>query len=195
MHKSLAKYYLITPDYENNLRDYLLALEQSLKNGVRMVQLRSKNLPIAQYEQLAKEICRRVHDYNGILLLNAPENLLNDVAADGIHLSSNRLTTFSPDIRKQLKLVSAACHNEAELKYAQQLQVDCIILSPVLATQSHPNATPLGWENFSKLAQSVELPVYALGGLQPYNLLTAQNHFAYGIAAKRSLWNLDNQLP
>jgi len=35
----------------------------------------------------------------------------------------------------------------------------------VLATKTHPETEPLGWEQFEKLVSQVNLPVYALGGL------------------------------
>ncbi len=77
---------------------------------------------------------------------------------------------------------SMACHHDASLAQAQQLGVDFAFLSPVQATATHPQAQPLGWETFAQLAQSVALPVYALGGMGPDTLMTARLHGARGVA-------------
>jgi len=55
-------------------------------------------------------------------------------------------------------------------------------LSPVLATATHPEAQGLGWGQFQQIAQQVDLPIIALGGLKHEDLGIAQQHAAYGIA-------------
>jgi len=58
----------------------------------------------------------------------------------------------------------------------------------VQATQSHPDATPLGWEEFSRLAEEVGAPIFALGGLQASDLDLAREHGAQGVAGIRGFW-------
>jgi 8-oxo-dGTP diphosphatase len=68
------------------------------------------------------------------------------------------------------------------------LGCDFAVLGPVQATDSHPGATPLGWEAFEALREQVSLPLYALGGMAPADIEQARRHGAQGIAAIRSLW-------
>jgi 8-oxo-dGTP diphosphatase len=81
----------------------------------------------------------------------------------------------------------AACHDLVSMKQAQRIGCDAILLSPVLATETHPEARALGWEQFKNLAVQVEIPVFALGGMQAGDLMTAQQQGAYGIAGVRFL--------
>ena len=67
--------------------------------------------------------------------------------------------------RPQVSWCAASCHDEDELKCAEQLGCDFVLLSPVLPTQSHPGAPILGWEKFAAIAAASSIPVYALGGL------------------------------
>jgi len=62
------------------------------------------------------------------------------------------------------------------------------MLSPVLPTASHPDASPLGWSAFSQIIDQVVMPVYALGGMKPAHCDTAIAHGAQGIAAISALW-------
>jgi thiamine monophosphate synthase len=66
--------------------------------------------------------------------------------------------------------------------------VDFVVLSPVFATPSSPNGKALGWKNFGDIARTVDIPIYALGGMTPKDLPTAKANGAIGIAAIRSLW-------
>ncbi|NOR68409.1 MAG: DNA mismatch repair protein MutT, partial [Methylomarinum sp.] len=49
-------------------------------------------------------------------------------------------------------------------------------------TQTHPDTKPLGWDNFKVLTASVNLPVYALGGLSQAEKPMAKVLGAQGIA-------------
>ena len=52
------------------------------------------------------------------------------------------------------------------LERAEALGLDFAVLGPVRATESHPGATPLGWDRFSLLREGVSLPIYAIGGMK-----------------------------
>ena len=80
----------------------------------------------------------------------------------------------------------AACHDLVSLQKAQMLGCDAVILSPVLATESHPKAHGLGWDTFASYVESIDIPVFALGGLKPNDLEIAQQHGAYGVAGIRN---------
>lgn len=114
---------------------------------------------------------------------------------------------LSPELQKQIKTVHlkqsqlmnlhkgdltvgvryiAACHDAVSLKQAQQIGCDAVFISPVKTTATHPEAVALGWERFSELAQNSQIPVFALGGVHPDDLATAQKHGAYGLAGIRN---------
>lgn len=75
-----------------------------------------------------------------------------------------------------------------DLQQTGKLELDFAVVGSVLATASHPQATPLGWDGFAALREETSLPIYAIGGLSPENLSEARQHGAQGIAAIRALW-------
>lgn len=79
----------------------------------------------------------------------------------------------------------AACHDLKAIRQANQLGMDAIILSPVLATPTHPEQLGIGWNNFAAMAQQAHCPVFALGGMQPADLVKVQQHYGYGVAGIR----------
>lgn len=104
-----------------------------------------------------------------------------------IHLKQTQVLTFSAADLKVGKRYIAACHDLASIRHAQKIGCDALLLSPVLATETHSEATTLGWEQFENLASQVDIPVFALGGMKASELNLAQQHGAYGIAGIRFL--------
>ena len=60
---------------------------------------------------------------------------------------------------------------------------------PVAPTPTHPQAPILGWDGFAHCVQGTAIPVYALGGMQPYDLDKARQSGAHGIAMLRGAWD------
>ena len=79
-----------------------------------------------------------------------------------------------------------AANKMASLRIKQQLPpVIGVFLSPVLATQTHPDTVPLGWEAWSALAQLADMPVIGLGGLAPSMIDQALAHGGISVGGIR----------
>ena len=187
-------------------QEFLQDLGTSLSAGIKLVQLRSKLLTPLAFGALAKQAAILCHQAGARLIVNGalhawqrePEQehehdatLQSEIGAldaDGLHLSSAQLMHCSQRPLRHGQWVSAACHTLVELQQAVALQLDFVTLSPVLHTVTHPDAEPLGWERFAALSGAVNLPIFALGGMQASDVTMAQAHGAHGIAAIRSLW-------
>ena len=102
-----------------------------------------------------------------------------------VHLSQASLmrADLPPD-----RPFSVSCHDAASLARAEQAGARFALLSPVQATASHPQRSPLGWAGLQALLETVQLPVYALGGLGPAQGARARAHGAVGAAGIRGFW-------
>ena len=185
----LPSLYLITGEPADRPAVFLQRLEQALERGLRLLQLRARQLPepalLGLYRQ-AQALTRR---YGATLLLNGSPAQALAVQADGVHLSAPRLLALQSRPLSAGRWVAASCHNEAELRHACRLGLDFVVVSPVSHTRSHPDTPPLGWKGLQALTEMANLPVYALGGMTPADLERAWRHGAQGIAAIRSLWD------
>jgi 8-oxo-dGTP diphosphatase len=179
---------LITPEPGPDPAAFLAALEAALARGVRLVQLRAKSLAPADYAALARAALEVTRRHAATLLLNAAPELVLELGAGGVHLDGARLAALTSRPLPRPYWVSASVHDADSLVRARASDVDCVVLGPVCVTPTHPDATPLGWTAFALLVAEAGLPVYALGGLAPRDLATAQAHGAQGIAAIRGLW-------
>ena len=170
-------------------------LSPLLEGGGCVIQLRDKKLPPAERRRLALEIMRQLREKrqlrrerggNSILLINDDEELMRDVGADGVHLSSRRLRAATA--RPPFAWVGASCHDATELAQAQALGCDFAVLSPVMKTLTHVNAAPLGWGGFAALVKHTPIPVYALGGMGATDVAAAQQHGGHGVGMMRQAW-------
>lgn len=171
-------------------QEWLARLESALKRGVLMVQCRWPNSDPDAYRarfQAALALCRK----HGVpLIANCPvEHWIEE--ADGLHLSSHQLFHCTQRPVPLSVWLGASCHNEAEIEQAQAIGVDYVTVSPVMATGSHPEAEPLGWDHFAQLTKLARVPVYGLGGLQPSDKDKVKRAGGQGIAGIGYAWRGD----
>lgn len=182
----LPPLYAISNAKELGVEEFLRRLQAALNNGLRLVQLREKDMARDELRELAQQMLPLLHAHDAKLLLNGDVELAREVGADGVQLTSSQLAELSE--RPDVNWCAASCHDAEELRRAEQLGCDFALLSPVLPTQSHPGAPVLGWENFAAIAAGASIPVYALGGLTHADMQAAWQNGAHGIALLRQAW-------
>ena len=163
----------------------LVDLVMILNKGITLIQARVKGLSeqdAIEFFALAIPLCQQ---YNAILLINSAVKNYQQFMIDGLHLTAFDLLTLT-EKPQGYHWVSASCHNAEELQQAEKLNLDFVVIAPVLKTVTHPEKSPLGWQAFEALTARVNLPVYALGGLSQAEKQAAQACGAIGIAGIRS---------
>lgn len=154
--------------------------QQILNTGIKLLQFRAKSLVRADLMPAYEAISAACSRHNATLMVNADLGIGVE-HNQGLHLSSRAL--LACDKRPvDLKWLAASCHNLKELTHAEKLGVDFAVLAPIKPTATHPNAIPLGWEQLNELLEKVNIPTYALGGLEGDDLQQAQACGAQGIA-------------
>lgn len=179
----LPTYYAILDD--TDAANLLYNLKIMLKNGIKLIQARLKTLAVDDVGIFIEQAFCLCKAHNAKLLLNSSVAEAGRFEVDGLHLTSRHLM-LSNKRPENKKWVAASCHNLEELRHAEKIGVDFIVLAPVLATPTHPDAKVLGWCQFSELVANTNLPVYALGGMAKADLSTAQQAGGQGIAAVRA---------
>ncbi len=177
--------YVLTHAEANGCQAELARVRQALEQGLRLIQVRDKNLPAAERQRFAASVIALAGDYPTarVLINDSPAVAAATAGAHGVHLSAQWL--WAIDSRPEMDWVGASCHNAADLARAAALAVDFVVLGPVLPTASHPEATGLGWQGFAEMIARCPMPVYALGGMRAAHCETASRHGAHGLAMMR----------
>ena len=186
----LPPYYAILDDADDS--QLLVNLQKILARGIKLIQLRLKTVTPETMKTFIEQAYPLCQQQGASLLINSAVKHAEDFILDGIHLTSRHLMSLTrrplppPGRSKHTHWVAASCHTLQELQHAQTIGVDFAVLAPVLATKTHPETEPLGWEQFAKLVSQVNLPVYALGGLSESALDRARQAGGQGVAAIRA---------
>lgn len=109
--------------------------------------------------------------HTGLLLLAGPADQAMAWGADGSHGRG-----------RGEGLRSAPAHDFGEIRAAERAGAAFVLLSPVYATRSHPDARTLGLAKFAWLARRTSLPVIALGGMNETRGRRLASFGAYGWA-------------
>ena len=182
----LPAVYGISNAAELGADEFLRRLERALQNGLRLLQIREKQMTQDQCLALARRTVGLAHDHGARVLVNGSIEIAREAGADGVHLTAAQLMQAAA--RPAFDLVGASCHDAAELARAAAIGADFTVLGPVLPTPSHRGVPGIGWERFAALLADYPLPVYALGGMRQENLETAWLAGAHGISMLRGAW-------
>jgi 8-oxo-dGTP diphosphatase len=183
---NLPSLYAITNAGKLGVEPFMDRLCVALERGVRLIQVREPTLSADALAAFARGVVAVCRPAGARVLVNGDAALARAVGADGVHLQAGQLMKL--DAPPTLDFWAASCHDAAELARAMALKAGFVVLSPVLPTPTHPEATGMGWEGFARLARDYPLPVYALGGMKPELLDTAMAHGAHGIALLSGIW-------
>lgn len=180
---SLPTAMAITMAEKEGVERQLERLEEALAGGLRLIQVRDKGWPAAQRLWFAEAVKQLAHSHGALVVINDDAEIARRVGADGLHLSAAALAVCAA--RPDFAWVGASCHTAEEIARAGELGLDYALLGPVLPTPTHPENPGLGWEEFARRIAGNPLPVFALGGLRPEMMETAQAHGGHGIALMR----------
>ena len=188
-----ADRYLVTPSPGEGDDDlWLASLSHALASGVQRVQLRAPGLDAPRWSALAGRAVALCRSAKAEVLLNGDIALAAQLGV-GVHLRSAHLR--DPGIGDALAAIrsagngiAASCHDVIDLRHAEARGCDFAVLGPLRHTASHPGQPGIGWEAFALLREQVSLPIYAIGGLSPSDIVDARAHGGQGVAAIRGLW-------
>jgi thiamine-phosphate pyrophosphorylase len=184
MPESLFQLYLITDRKRTGGRRLLDVVEAALQGGVEMVQLREKDLPVAELLDLACALRQRCRHYGARLLVNDRADVALAAKADGVHVPVH---SFTPaDARRLLgpaALIGCSTHSLAEARAAADGGADFIVFGPVFDTPSkRAFGPPVGLSALAEVTREVSLPVLAIGGISAERIETVRKHGARGVA-------------
>jgi len=180
------KLYLITDRKHLSLTQNLLAaVRQSLRGGVKAIQLREKDLDTRELLKLAYKMRELTAKYDAKLFINDRFDIALAAGADGVHLTQNSIP--ADVVRKVVHasrfLIGVSTHSLKEAREAERAGADFITLGPIYRTPSKLKyGKPLGLDKLEEISRKVRIPVFALGGIKSHRVKEAKKAGAYGVA-------------
>ena len=184
MELKACKIYLVTDEKACLGKDFYGCIEEAIKGGVKIVQLREKNISTKDFYEKAlkvKEICK---NYGALFIINDRLDIAQVVGADGVHLGQSDMPIEKArEILKDKFLIGATARNVEEAKRAELSGADYIGSGAIFGTNTKDNAKKLEMEELKKIVASVKIPVFAIGGINIDNVSILKNIGLQGICA------------
>lgn len=185
----LPKLYLLTDQHQTLHRPLSSVITEAVDAGVRMVQIREKDLKTRELTSLCRQLCPLIKHHHGTILLNDRIDLVLALGADGVHLRTDSLpVSVARRLLGTERLIGASTHSVEEARVAEAEGADFIVLGPIFDTPSkRAYGPPLGIQTLQKTRRSLHLPIYAIGGITPIRIPDVLSAGAYGVAVISSI--------
>lgn len=163
--------YLVTDRGILGSKDLFKAVEESLKGGTTLVQLREKDISSLDFYNIAVKLKELVHHYNVPLIINDRLDIALAVDADGLHIGQDDLPIEVARSLMPGKILGYSVSNVAEAIHGQNHGADYLGAGAVYPTGSKADAgSPIGVEMVKEIKQRVSLPIVGIGGIGLSNI-------------------------
>jgi thiamine-phosphate pyrophosphorylase len=184
MNKPDISLYLVTDRGLSKGRSHEFIVEEAVKGGVTMVQLREKDVSTREFYQLALRLKSTLTSLHIPLIINDRLDIALAVDADGLHVGQSDMPY--EEVRRILdrdKIIGLSVENIEQARQANSLDVDYIGLSPVFSTPTKTDTSPpLGLEGIREIAGFTRHKTVAIGGINASNAADIIRSGADGIA-------------
>jgi thiamine-phosphate pyrophosphorylase len=175
--------YLVTDRRWLGKRSLWVGVEEAIRGGVTIVQLREKDISSKEYLEIAKRV-KEVTDRHGIpLIINDRTDIAFACDAAGVHLGPDDLPV--PIARKILgrkKMIGASADSLEEALMLEAQGVDYLGVGAVFPTGTKTDAGRITLEELAGIKAAVTIPVVAIGGINAENAATAVKTGVDGVA-------------
>jgi thiamine-phosphate pyrophosphorylase len=151
-------------------RPALEVLDPVLAAGVKLVQMREKDLGGRALLELAQQFRQRTQAARALLIIDDRLDIALAAEADGAHLGQDDLPVEAARRIAPELILGASTHSLAEALAAERAGASYVNIGPIFATRTKPDAVPLGPEALGRIAPALTIPWTTMGGITRDNL-------------------------
>ena len=186
--------YLVTDRDLSLGRPLGFIVEEAVKGGVTMVQLREKNCNSKEFYELGIRLKKLLRAYNIPLIINDRLDIALAIDADGLHIGQSDLPW---DVARRLlgkdKILGLSVETMQQAEESNDLDVDYIGISPVFGTPTKTDTLkPFGLNGVKSVSSITRHPNVAIGGINMQNAVQIMAHGANGIAVVSAISSAEN---
>ncbi|MCD6417246.1 thiamine phosphate synthase [bacterium] len=171
--KDINLYVIIDiPLVERISLDAVDVVRSAFDGGARIFQLRHKGVMEGQLFEEASRISKVAHELGAIFIVNDSLSVALAAGADGVHLGEDDLPVYAARkiVPKNFIIGASVSSVENALKVERE-GADYIGYGAIFDTNTKPDAHRGKIEVFKKIQSAVEIPVFAIGGINRKNVL------------------------
>ena len=148
-----------------------------LSRGMKVIQLRAKNVEKSKVLRLARKMLIEIQGSDSIFIVNDYPDIALEVEADGVHVGQD--DGFFEEIRNSVgdeMIIGRSTHSLAQAQQAKNDGFDYIGFGPLYATATKPGRLAIGLEQVSEHTSLLgsDFPVFCIGGVNCSRLETVK---------------------
>jgi len=176
--------YLVTDRSLAQGRSLEWIVDEAVKGGVTIVQLREKTCSTRTFIELAIRLRQKLKATGIPLVINDRLDVALAAEADGLHIGQHDMPYgMARKILGPGRIIGLSVENMQEVIEANQLDVDYIGISPVFCTDTKTDTcAPFGLDGIREVAALTRHPAVAIGGIHVSNARQIMQAGANGIA-------------
>lgn len=152
---------------------FLKILEETIKGGATVIQLREKKLDTLPFIDRALKVKKICHKYKIPFIINDRLDIVLAVNADGIHIGQKDIPySIARKILGKNKIIGLSVSTLDQLDISNQLDIDYIGLSPIFPTKTKSKNlnSPLGINGLINFKKKSNKKVVSIGGIDENNI-------------------------
>jgi thiamine-phosphate pyrophosphorylase len=189
--------YLVTQGSLSGARATPDVVEAALEGGVDVVQLREKDRSVRERYHLGRKVRALTQDAGVPLIVNDRVDLADAIDADGVHLGDDDLPLpAARDLLGDDALLGRSVSFVEDARRAERAGADYLGVGAVYETGSKDDVADdehgIGPDRVERIADAVDIPVVAIGGITPDNAAPVAEAGADAVAAITAITDADD---
>ncbi|MFI5344419.1 MAG: thiamine phosphate synthase [Chlamydiales bacterium] len=183
--------YLVTHRGSLPFDDLLRIILQSIEGGVKIVQLREKEITSDEMIALGKKLLSFLRPRGIPLIINDRIDVAYEINADGVHLGQSDVNVDAARlILGEQAIIGLSVETIDQWIDAEKQDVDYLAASPVFFTKTKQNcSTPWGLDGLKHLCSISHHPIIAIGGIDETNVVQVTECGVAGVAVVSAIFN------
>lgn len=171
MRKFDSSLYFITDSTNYGEEEFLYRVEQALKGGVTLLQLREKEKTTREYIALAEKVHAFTKRYNVPLIIDDRVDVALAINAEGVHVGASDMPVFmARKLMGENRIVGATAKTVSWAKEAYEQGADYLGVGAIYPTTTKVKTVQTSTDTLRDICNAVQIPVNAIGGLNKDNI-------------------------
>lgn len=168
-------------------------IEDALKGGVTLVQVREKNMGTEELAELGKRVKKICETYGVPMLIDDDIKAAMLCKADGVHVGQNDI---SPEEVREIMgndvIVGVTAKTVKQAKAAQESGASYIGTGAAFPTGTKKDTYVISHETIKEICNSIDIPVVAIGGIDYDNVDKLKGTGIDGVAVVSAIFAKGN---
>ena len=188
-----TKLYFITDSTYYGKEEFLFRVEEALKGGATLLQLREKEKTTREYIELAEKVHSITKKYNVPLIIDDRVDVALAMGAEGVHVGQSDMPVcIARKLMGEDKIVGATTKTVLQAKEAYKQGADYLGVGAIYPTTTKVKTVLTSTETLKDICNCIPIPVNAIGGLNKGNIDVLKGIPIAGICVVSAIMKAEN---